>query len=90
MRYRSGLRAERGQVRFMSQNDLARGPKRMTVPPQFDPSGMREFLVFGPQGGPLMKRKRYSEEKIVSILKEHEYPPSVSDIRSAATGGRET
>ena len=33
---------------------------------------MWEFLVFWGGGDPDMKRKRHSEEKIVSILNEHE------------------
>ena len=31
-------------------------------------------------GGPDIKRKRYSEEKIISILKEHEAGSSVADL----------
>jgi len=33
---------------------------------------MRDFLVFSPRGGFDMKRERYTEKQIISILKEHE------------------
>ena len=33
---------------------------------------MWDFPIILTQGGPDMKRKRYSEEQIISILKEHE------------------
>jgi putative transposase len=41
---------------------------------------MWDFLVFLITGDPNMKRKRYSEEKIISILKEHEAGASVPDL----------
>ena len=41
---------------------------------------MWDFLVFLIAGDPNMKRKRYSEEKIISILKEHEAGASVPDL----------
>jgi putative transposase len=41
---------------------------------------MWDFLVFLTTGDPNMKRKRYSEEKIISILKEHEAGASVPDL----------
>lgn len=41
---------------------------------------MWDFLVFWLQGGSEMKRKRYSEEQIISILKEHEASASVPDL----------
>ena len=41
---------------------------------------MSEFPIIPTQGGPKMKRKRYSEEKIISILREHEAGASVPDI----------
>jgi len=41
---------------------------------------MWEFLVFLIAGDSNMKRKRYSEEKIISILKEHEAGASVPDL----------
>jgi putative transposase len=41
---------------------------------------MWDFLVFWIAGDPNMKRKRYSEEKIISILKEHEAGASVPDL----------
>ena len=33
-----------------------------------------------PEGGPEMKRKRYSEEKIISIVKEHEAGAPAADL----------
>jgi len=41
---------------------------------------MWDFPIILTLGGPKMKRKRYSEEKIISILKEHEAGASVPDI----------
>jgi putative transposase len=41
---------------------------------------MWDFPVFLPEGGPEMKRKRYSEEKIFSILKEHEAGASAKEL----------
>jgi len=41
---------------------------------------MWDFLVFLIAGDPKMKRKRYSEEKIISILKEHDAGASVPDL----------
>jgi putative transposase len=41
---------------------------------------MWDFLVFLTTGDPNMKRKRYTEEKIISILKEHEAGASVPDL----------
>jgi putative transposase len=41
---------------------------------------MWDFPVFLPEGGPEMKRKRYSEEKIISILKEHEAGASAKEL----------
>jgi putative transposase len=41
---------------------------------------MWDFLVFLITGDPDMKRKRYTEEKIISILKEHEAGASVPDL----------
>ena len=41
---------------------------------------MWDFLVFLITGDPNVKRKRYSEEKIISILKEHEAGASVPDL----------
>ena len=41
---------------------------------------MWDFPIILTQGGPNMKRKRYSEEKIISILKEHDAGASVPDI----------
>ena len=41
---------------------------------------MWDFPIILTEGGPKMKRKRYSEEKIISILKEHEAGASVPDI----------
>jgi len=41
---------------------------------------MWDFLVFWTTGDPKMKRKRYSEEKIISILKEHEAGASAKDL----------
>src|SRR5919108_1024189 len=41
---------------------------------------MWDFLVFCRQGGSLMKRKRYSEEQIISILKEVNAGASVPDV----------
>jgi putative transposase len=41
---------------------------------------MWDFLVFSPQGGLQMKRKRYPEEKIISILKEHDAGASVPSL----------
>jgi putative transposase len=33
---------------------------------------MWDFLIITPEGGPRMKKKRFTEEKIIGILKEHE------------------
>jgi putative transposase len=41
---------------------------------------MWDFLVFLRYGGPKMKRKRYTEEQIISILKEHEAGAHVSEL----------
>jgi putative transposase len=41
---------------------------------------MWDFLVFWVTGDSNMKRKRYSEEKIISILKEHEAGASAKDL----------
>ena len=41
---------------------------------------MWDFPIILTPGGPKMKRKRYTEEKIISILKEHEAVASVPDI----------
>jgi putative transposase len=41
---------------------------------------MWDFLVFFVAGDPHMKRKRYPEEKIISILKEHEAGAPVPDL----------
>jgi putative transposase len=41
---------------------------------------MWDFLVFCRQGGCLMKRKRYSEEQIIAILKEVDAGASVPDV----------
>src|SRR5210317_1768463 len=41
---------------------------------------MWDFPIILTLGGPKMKRKRYSEEKIISILKEHEAGASVPDM----------
>ena len=41
---------------------------------------MWDFLVFWRRGDPDRKRKRYSEEKIISILKEHEAGASAADL----------
>jgi putative transposase len=60
-------------------HEIATAPV-LTVSPQIEPCGMWGFLVFSPQGDPRMKRKRYTEEKIVSILKEHEAGASVPDL----------
>ena len=37
-------------------------------------------MNWGISGGPQMKRKRYTEEQIISILKEHEAGASVPDL----------
>ena len=41
---------------------------------------MWDFLVFLITGDTDMKRKRYTEEKIISILKEHDAGASVPDL----------
>ncbi len=41
---------------------------------------MWDFPIILTLGGPKMKRKRYTEEKIISILKEHEAGASVPDM----------
>jgi hypothetical protein len=41
---------------------------------------MWDFLAFNSRGDPDMKRKRYSEEKIISILKEHEAGAAAADL----------
>ena len=41
---------------------------------------MWDFPIILTQGGPDMKRKRYTEEQIISILKEHEAGASVPDL----------
>ena len=41
---------------------------------------MWDFPIILTQGGPKMKRKRYTEEQIISILKEHEAGASVADL----------
>ena len=41
---------------------------------------MWEILVFLLLGDPDMKRKRYTEEQIISILKEHQAGASVPDL----------
>lgn len=38
---------------------------------------MWDFPIIQPQGGPKTKRKRYSEEQIIALLKEHEAGASV-------------
>lgn len=41
---------------------------------------MWDFPIILTEGGPDMKRKRYTEEQIISILKEHEAGAAVPDI----------
>lgn len=41
---------------------------------------MWDFSVILTLGGPDMKRKRYIEEQIISILKEHEAGASVPEL----------
>ena len=41
---------------------------------------MWDFPLILTLGGPKMKRKRYTEEQIISILKEHEVGASVTQI----------
>ena len=41
---------------------------------------MWDFPIPLTQGGPDMKRKRYTEEQIISILKEHEAGASVPAV----------
>ena len=41
---------------------------------------MWDFPVILTEGGPDMKRKRYTEEQIISILKEHEAGASVPEL----------
>jgi putative transposase len=41
---------------------------------------MWDFPIILTLGGPKMKCKRYTEEKIISILKEHEAGASVPDM----------
>ena len=41
---------------------------------------MWDFPISLTEGGPDVKRKRYTEEQIMSILKEHEAGASVPDI----------
>jgi len=41
---------------------------------------MWDFPIILTQGGPKMKRKRYSEEQIIAILKEHEVGASMPDL----------
>jgi putative transposase len=41
---------------------------------------MWDFLVCCYPGGPVTKRNRYTEEKIISILKEHEAGVSVPEL----------
>jgi len=43
---------------------------------------MWDFPIILTQGGPKMKRKRYSEEKIISILKEHDAGAGKIAVRS--------
>lgn len=41
---------------------------------------MWDFPIIVTEGGPEMKRKRYTEEQIISILKEQEAGASVPDL----------
>jgi len=41
---------------------------------------MWDFPILVTEGGPEMKRKRYTEEQIISILKEQEAGASVPDL----------
>jgi putative transposase len=41
---------------------------------------MWDFLIIGTIGDPDMKRKRYTEEQIISILKSHDAGRSVPDL----------
>ncbi len=41
---------------------------------------MWDFPIMSPTGGPDLKRKRYTEEQIISILKEHKAGASVLDL----------
>jgi lambda repressor-like predicted transcriptional regulator len=41
---------------------------------------MRDFPIILTEGGPDMKRKYYTEEKIISILKVHENGSSMPDL----------
>jgi hypothetical protein len=47
---------------------------------------MWDFPIFLSQEGPKMKRKRYSEEKIISILKEQKAGASCVEFVSVRTG----
>jgi hypothetical protein len=50
------------------------------------PFCMWDFPIFLSQEGPKMKRKRYSEEKIISILKEQKAGASSAEFISVRTG----
>lgn len=41
---------------------------------------MWDFPVILSEGGPKMKRKRFTEEQIITILKAHEAGARVSDL----------
>ena len=41
---------------------------------------MWDLSIILTQGGPEMKRKRYTEEKIISVLKEHEAGASAAEL----------
>jgi putative transposase len=41
---------------------------------------MWDFLITDPKGDPDMKRKRYTEEQIIAILKSHDAGRSVPDL----------
>ena len=41
---------------------------------------MWDFPIIVTEGGPDMKRKRYTEEQIIAVLKEHEAGARVEDL----------
>jgi hypothetical protein len=52
----------------------------LTEPRQFKPCDMWDLPVFSSREDPDIKRKRPSEEKIISTLKEHEADASAADL----------
>ena len=49
-------------------------------PPKPVPEAKWDFPIIQTEGGPHMKRKQFTEQQIIGILKEHEAGAAVADL----------